>query len=875
MLIMTLKKTPLKKTPPQKKPQQRERLAESLLPAILAALFLLFPCAVLADIPFNEPLEWSEDQRAFIQDGPGWLLSDRALAEFFALDELGREAFILEYLSQDPIPETPENELVEGIERRLELVRREFLSFLDVRAQLLFLRGEPSERQLVDCGETFKPLEIWKYPRGGEMRELVVYQPKLEAPYRLWLPVDSKRVLYSEEMEYFVDQWEELGSRIFARRRIDQMACKFTNDVDDATGIDGLTGFRTLRPKNEEIAVFIQPPDDLAGWARAAAKTKTSPAEILGEGELNLYFPERLSQRIKTRAVVVLEAGYAAETYTEGELTEYRLTIEGQLERDGEVFEDFRTRFQVPVTEEGNAVPLVLTADRLLRPGETFLLRLKVVDEISGREVRFSKGFTVASEPMLTADIPRLKDEVVVLGEKLKENRIAGYNSVLLVPPPTDVVFGLWRAEVLVTGDRITEVVFLLDGEPVMTRRRPPFTAELRLETYPKEQYVRVEAYDDNKELVASDEVVLNQPRGELRVRILEPRRGKSIVSGTITAQAEVVVPEERVVRAVEFSINEQLLQRLEQAPWRTELEIPALTVDQLIYLTITAELDDGSRAEDVRFLNAPNYVDEVDVDLVELYTTVTDKSGQLVQSGLVASDFEVWEDGRPQEVVKFETVQDRPLTLGIVIDTSGSMYESLGEAKRAAVDFLENIIRPGDRCFALAFADRPELLMERTSDVGAVAERVENLIANGSTALHDAIVTSLYYYRGLRGRRALVLLSDGDDRSSTVEFEDALDYAKRSGVSIYAIGLRIGKSEVSVRRKLERLTTETGGRTIYIREAADLAGAYAQIEREFRSQFLVAYNSDQEGTGTEYRQIELKVKGGKLKGKTIRGYYP
>jgi len=201
-------------------------------------------------------------------------------------------------------------------------------------------------------------------------------------------------------------------------------------------------------------------------------------------------------------------------------------------------------------------------------------------------------------------------------------------------------------------------------------------------------------------------------------------------------------------------------------------------------------------------------------------------------------------------------------------------MFESLGEAQRAAVGFLENIITPRDRCFALAFADRPALLMERTSDVGAVAQALENLAANGSTSLHDAIVTSLYYYRGIRGRRAMVLLSDGEDTSSSLGFPEALEYAKRSGVSVFTIGLKIGKSDIGVRRKLEKLSTETGGRTFYIKEAVELSKVYEQIERELRSQYLVAYNSDQQGKSGVYHEVEIKVRAGKLKARTVRGYY-
>ena len=224
--------------------------------------------------------------------------------------------------------------------------------------------------------------------------------------------------------------------------------------------------------------------------------------------------------------------------------------------------------------------------------------------------------------------------------------------------------------------------------------------------------------------------------------------------------------------------------------------------------------------------------------------------------------------------IVKFELVENLPMTLGVVIDTSGSMFDSLEQAQRAALEFLDNIITTRDRCFAVAFSDHPELLMGRTSDVGAVAERLENLAADGMTSLHDAVVTSLYYYRGVRGRRAMVLLSDGEDTSSSLGFRETLEYAKRSGVAIYAIGLDIGKLDFSVRGKLDGLAEQTGGRTFYIQNADELRSVYAAIEKELRSQYLLAYNSDSTRPKDEYREIEVDVEGGH-EARTIRGYYP
>jgi len=364
---------------------------------------------------------------------------------------------------------------------------------------------------------------------------------------------------------------------------------------------------------------------------------------------------------------------------------------------------------------------------------------------------------------------------------------------------------------------------------------------------------------------------VLNQPHGGLAVAIQQPARGARPV-GRTEAVAEVTVPSERRVELVEFRINDQLVAKLTRPPWATTIDVPAQ--GDTVYLSVAAQLDDGSRAEDVRFLRSPSYVEEMAVNLVELYTTVLDGSGQLAR-GLAADDFEVLENGQPQKIAKFELVENLPLTLGILIDTSGSMASSLGEAQRAAGGFLERMVRPGDRCFTLTFSDRPVLRMPLTDDPRAAAQSLERLQADGSTSIHDALVQSLFYYRGTHGQRALVLLSDGDDNTSQLTFDEALEYAKRSGVAIFTIGLKIPAHSLGIRRKLDHLGEVTGGRVFYVSKAAELAGVYAEIERELRSRYLLAFQSAVQAGAGGYRQIEVKMRKPGLKARTARGYYP
>ncbi|HEY8021622.1 MAG TPA: VWA domain-containing protein, partial [Thermoanaerobaculia bacterium] len=456
-----------------------------------------------------------------------------------------------------------------------------------------------------------------------------------------------------------------------------------------------------------------------------------------------------------------------------------------------------------------------------------------------------------------------------ITGQPLGPAIAAGPDTLTLLPPDTDVILGLWRTEALVTGKRIAKVVFSVDGKEQLIRTHAPYTAEVRLAQFPTEQVVRAEGFDDKGKSIAVDEVVVNQPRGGFRVTILDPPRGQH--KGKVTARAEVSVPEERRVDEVEFRVNDKPVATLTRPPWEAEIEVPN---EETVYLSVAAKLDDGNRAEDTRFLRSPSYLEEVNVDLVEFYVAVTDSAGELVR-GLTAKDFQLLDRGKPQPIAKFELVENLPLTLGLMIDTSGSMASSLAEAERAATGFLSKVVKPKDRCFALTFSGRPVLRMPLTDDVEAVAHSLDDLQAVGSTALHDALVHSLYYFRGSHGQRALVLLSDGDDTSSDLTYKDALEYAKRSGVAVYAIGLNVPITSIGIRSKLSGLAEETGGRVFFIGHATELANVYSRIEAELRSRYLVAINADRTAGDKGFHPVEVKVTRSGLRARTARGYYP
>ncbi|HEX9799502.1 MAG TPA: VWA domain-containing protein [Thermoanaerobaculia bacterium] len=823
------------------------------------ALLAILGAAPLAPA---EPLG-DEELWRFYSGGAAWLLPAEERSRLDAADEAERERFARELFAGEP-------ELARAVAVRRRQVLEADLSTYDERARLLFLHGAPREREAIECGSTYRPLELWSWGEGEAAWRVLFVRPGPTAHWVAWRPTTSKRSLYIPEMEYLLEQFEELRGRIRGRRPDLQLCREHAEVVDKYTGVSGLFEFRRSRLTDAQVEARFAPPADRAAWGRQvlAAADRPSAGERLPEPEVRLAFPERQGQRLLARLRLTLPAGVELGVVEEKSGRETRLAVSSTLDRPGGVFGRFRSRFIFPPVAA--TTPVALELEELLRPGERFVARIEVRDEVTGRSVVFDRLLDVPAEPSPDAG-EAAAAAAVIHGERLGLAAPGGRDSIVLLPPVDDVVFGLWRAEAIVAGPRIRRVVFYLDGKAQLTRAAAPWTAELRLPNIPEESVVRVEGLDGEGKVVAADELLLNEPQGEARVKLLAPPRGRK-VTGRVRARAAVVVPPDSRVEAVEFRLNDALVERLELPPWETTIEVPE--TGELTYLTVVATFADGTRVEDVRVLNSTDFLAEIRVDLVELFVTVIERDGRLVE-GLSAADFRIEDNGRAQAIERFELVRDLPLTLGLVLDTSGSMSESLGEAKQAAQDFLAAILSPRDRCFAIGFSQRPALLMSLTPDAKALAAAFRDLPAYGMTSLHDALVYGLYQYRGIRGRKAMVLLSDGDDTSSLVPFPDALAFAQRTGVAIYTIGLDIGGASLGIRSKLEKLADETGGRTFYVSKASELAGVYAEIERELRSQYFLAFAPEPPPAAGERHTLDVEVRGGKLRARAARGYTP
>jgi len=269
-----------------------------------------------------------------------------------------------------------------------------------------------------------------------------------------------------------------------------------------------------------------------------------------------------------------------------------------------------------------------------------------------------------------------------------------------------------------------------------------------------------------------------------------------------------------------------------------------------------------------------------LEVNSVNMLFTVTDKKGKFI-TDLTREDFLVTENKRPQAIQEFTAESDLPLRIAILIDTSNSIRDRFRFEQQAAVDFITSVIRPRqDKAMIVSFDSSAELVSDLIDDPEKLAAAVRSLRPGGGTALYDAL------YFACRDklqqdqprhkfRRAVIIVSDGDDNQSRVSRDQALEMAQKADAVIYCISTNISRIEADGDKVLKYLALETGGQAFFPFKAEDLAQSFENIANELRHQYNVFYRPDPLKTDGLYHTVDLKVKGRKdLIVRARKGYY-
>lgn len=268
-------------------------------------------------------------------------------------------------------------------------------------------------------------------------------------------------------------------------------------------------------------------------------------------------------------------------------------------------------------------------------------------------------------------------------------------------------------------------------------------------------------------------------------------------------------------------------------------------------------------------------------VDEVNVVFTVSDKHGRFVKD-LKRNDFKVIDDAKPaQEIRSFRSETDLPLQVGLLVDASNSVRDRFKFEQESAIEFLNQIIRlKYDRAFVVGFDVTPEVMQDFTDNTELLSKGVRGLRPGGGTAMYDALYFACrdkLLKAPSRGtvRRAIILLSDGEDNQSHVSREEAIEMAQRAEVIVYTISTNITGSRAKGDKILERIAEATGGRAFFPFQIRDVADAFAEIQDELRSQYALSYKPADFRQDGRFRTIEIVAQDKKnLKVRARRGYY-
>src|ERR1700675_2113179 len=258
---------------------------------------------------------------------------------------------------------------------------------------------------------------------------------------------------------------------------------------------------------------------------------------------------------------------------------------------------------------------------------------------------------------------------------------------------------------------------------------------------------------------------------------------------------------------------------------------------------------------------------------------TVTDRHGRYIKD-LKRNDFKVIDDRKPAELRSFRSETDLPLQVGLLVDASNSVRDRFKFEQEAAIEFLNAIVRPRyDKAFVVGFDATPEVTQDFTDNTEGLSKGVRMLRAGGGTAMYDALYFAcrdklLKQEQSGPVRRAIILLSDGDDNLSHVTREEAIDMAARAEVIVYTISTNISGMKGNGDKVLERIADATGGRAFFPFQMRDVSDAFLSIQEELRSQYAVAYKPADFAADGRYRTIAILAQDKGMKVRTRKGYY-
>ena len=807
-----------------------------------------------AQIPGSYSKAWLDQVGLFLEDG------DRE--EYLALEsDAARDLWQRDFWrARNPVPRLRLNSVKERFGNHLLGLRRFGFSPLETRGKMLLLHGPPMLATGTECGrERALPATS----------RSVLTASCIQAPsHQLFdfgpgAAIGKAAVLLVEDLDGRCKLYEPDKDPRFTFRNTNQMACR----PGDEWGIPGRLQSAIKAPvRLADIEATGMKPRPL----RERGSLPALPAAHRGPARFEVAAIERAKEtrrppRDKDEPSLLL---VSADLVIPMDPTWWRTPLPWRVvSQRTDIYQNGRLLIQGDSSMTIAADPgpeLRLPWGLRLLPGK-YRLVLHVEDEQPHLFATAAFDLVVPETPVEAAATSRTT-------ETRPQPPSATLPWIELAPLP-GLQAGEKRVQLSAWNGEIDQVTYLLDGIAVTHADNPPFAAVVDLGALPLERTLEARAFNAAGAEIARDRSTLNRSLHRFSMD-LDDR--SDLDQDRVEVSGAVIVPQGKRLASVELFEGDERVRSFSTPKFRYRRTADSAEFEGggAALVRAVATLQDGSQTEESLLLSR-NALEEVEVQLVEVFAGVTTRGGKPLLD-LVGSDFEVFEDGQPQKVLSFRRVEELPLHVALLLDTSSTMTEEMNSLRSATKGFLETVLRPEDRATILQFNHRAYVAAPFTNDAELLAAAAGALQSWGGTSLIASSLLAMHYLRGTPGKKALILVSDGVDQDSTVSYDDLTEYAARVDAAVYTIGLglpTIGMEfRETARKLLGDLADRTGGRFFPIKSRTALPDVFAAIESDLRSQYLLTYESPA-GDST-YRQIDVKVsRRGRVQAKP--GYYP
>ena len=728
-------------------------------------------------------------------------------------------------------------------------------------ARAVLLGGKPADRQTVEpCESELRPIEIWTYdgwrlehqlgrpPHRDEDELVLVFVQQVNfdpRSMRLWSPSSGVDLTFDPEQPAsgrgddaetplagafrVLDQAERrrcmtpterrrlerrLGRAVSWREFIDRLGWTGAAPDEETPGADWIDRFLRVEAVLDVDAMA------LPGVALDFEPLGTENRRTAMRGRLRLP-PEHLAN---------IGAGQILD----------RVTITGDVFLRDRLADAFVVTHHV----SGGTTDIALDFYRRL-PAGAYRMEVRAEDRLGRGLLRMSRTLEV---PAL--DVPPDLPDLGLLSrrETIALNQLP---SVELLAPEGRVLGSTFTARV-VASPAVSRVHFRRDDEIVATVDAPPFVQELDLPG--RRHRIEVRGHDADGTLLARH--ALEVEREDHPFSIALERPDPALIEEALDLSVRVDVPSGRELDRVDCHLDAELIESMAAPPFRCRVQAGLRL--PLSFVRASATLRTGETVEDLVFLGS-GAPEEIEVRLVDLLVSVGGRQAGPA-TGLDAADFRVLHRSVEARIRDFRNLANRPLTVALLMDVSSSMGRGVRVAATSAQRFFEGILTERDTASLVVFNHDLDRLAPFSGDTRLLRYAAEGLRAWGSTRLYDGIAYAVSSFAGRPDRRALVVLSDGADTDSNLDFEPVLAQVERAGVVVYPIALRV--NDQATAEALKRLADRTGGRYHVAASVEDLDRIYREIERDLRSQYLIAFEPPPgiEARADGLRDIQVEV---------------